>query len=107
MIRYGTVIGLRPEADQMYKEHHAAVWPGVLKTIRACNMRNYSIYLHNHMLFGYFEYHGTDYVGDMARMAADETTQKWWALMMPMQSPLPERKEGDWWVTMEEVFHLD
>jgi L-rhamnose mutarotase len=40
-------------------------------------------------------------------MAADKTTQEWWALMMPMQSPLPERKEGDWWVTMEEVFHVD
>ena len=107
MTRYGTVIGLKPEAEQKYKEYHAAVWPGVLATIRACNIRNYSIFLHNHMLFACFEYHGTDYAADMARMAADKTTQEWWAIMMPMQSPLPDRKEGDWWTQIEEVFHVD
>ena len=43
----------------------------------------------------------------MARMAADKTTQEWWALMMPMQDPLPDRDEGEWWAAMEEDFHLD
>ena len=43
----------------------------------------------------------------MARMAADKTTQKWWALMTAMQNPLPDRSEGEWWATMEEVFHQD
>jgi L-rhamnose mutarotase len=75
--------------------------------IHACNIRNYSIYLRNHILFSYFEYHGTDFAADMARMAADKTTQEWWALMMPMQDPLPDRGEGEWWAAMEEVFHLD
>jgi L-rhamnose mutarotase len=75
--------------------------------IHACNIRNYSIYLRNHILFSYFEYHGSDFAADMARMAADKTTQEWWALMMPMQDPLPDRGEGEWWAAMEEVFHLD
>jgi hypothetical protein len=44
--------------------------------IAACNIRNYSIYLHrlpdgNHYLFSYFEYVGSDFAGDMAKMAAD------------------------------------
>jgi L-rhamnose mutarotase len=107
MKRYGMVIGLKPEAEQKYKEHHAAVWPAVLEMIHACNIRNYSIYLRDHTLFSYFEYHGTDFAADMARMAADKTTQEWWAIMMPMQNPLPGRGEGDWWAAMEEVFHLD
>jgi L-rhamnose mutarotase len=25
----------------------------------------------------------------------------------PCQKPLVERKEGEWWVAMEEVFHQD
>jgi uroporphyrinogen decarboxylase len=29
-------------------------------------------------LFAYFEYHGTDYAADMAKMAADPKTQEWW-----------------------------
>jgi L-rhamnose mutarotase len=43
----------------------------------------------------------------MAKMAQDKTTQEWWALMMPMQQPLPDRKEGEWWKEIEEVFHVD
>ena len=43
----------------------------------------------------------------MDKMAADPTTQKWWDIMMPMQDPLPTRKEGEWWADMEEVFHQE
>jgi L-rhamnose mutarotase len=107
MTRYGMVIGLKPEAEEKYREYHAAVWPGVLETISKCKIRNYSIFLKDHTLYAYFEYHGTDYAADMARMAADKTTQEWWAIMEPMQSPDPNRKAGEWWSPMEEVFHLD
>jgi L-rhamnose mutarotase len=27
--------------------------------------------------------------------------------MMPMQRPVENRTEGEWWANMEEVFHLD
>jgi len=27
--------------------------------------------------------------------------------MMPMQKPIENRAEGEWWANMEEVFHLD
>ena len=107
MTRYGMVIGLKPEAEKRYKEYHAAVWPGVLDMIRRCNIRNYSIYLKDGTLYSYFEYHGTDFAADMAKMAADPTTQEWWSIMEPMQSPLPARKDGEWWAAMEEVFHMD
>ncbi|HEV2325001.1 MAG TPA: L-rhamnose mutarotase [Terracidiphilus sp.] len=107
MKRYGMVISLKPEAEQKYREYHAAVWPDVLAMIRRCNIRNYSIYLKDGMLFSYFEYHGADFAADMAKMAADKTTQEWWAVMMPMQSPLETRTQGEWWADMEEVFHVD
>ncbi|MBI2302239.1 MAG: L-rhamnose mutarotase, partial [Armatimonadetes bacterium] len=45
--------------------------------------------------------------GDMARMAADPTTQEWWALCKPCQAPLPTRAEGEWWAGLPEVFHAD
>ena len=107
MKRYGMVIGLKLEAEQRYREFHAAVWPGVLDTIRQCNIRNYSIFLRDGTLYSYFEYHGDAFAADMAKMAADQTTQEWWAIMMPMQAPLPTRTEGEWWTNMEEVFHTD
>ncbi len=107
MRRYGLVIGLKPDAIEEYKAYHAAVWPEVLETIGKCNIRNYSIYLNDGLLFAYFEYHGTDYKADMARMAADPKTQEWWTIMQPMQQPLTGRREGEWWTEMEEVFHVD
>ena len=75
--------------------------------ITESNIRNYSIFHRGGQLFAYFEYVGDDFEGDMARMAEDPETQRWWDWMMPMQEPLADRSEGEWWATMEEVFHLD
>src|SRR5450631_2253495 len=107
MKRYGAVIKIKPDSIEKYRACHADVWPAVLAMIRQCNIRNYSIYLKDDYLFGYFEYHGTDFQADMAKMAADPKTQEWWAIMNPLQEPLATRKEGEWWADMEEVFHLD
>ena len=107
MERYGMVIGINPEKIDEYKKLHAAVWPGVLKKIRECNIRNYSIYLIDNTLFSYFEYIGNNFDADMSKMAADPTTQKWWDVCKPCQQPLKSRKEGEWWANMEEVFHQD
>ena len=107
MQRFGQVIGIKQEHLEEYKELHANTWPGVLKVIEDCNIRNYSIFLHGDLLFAYMEYHGDDFEADMARMAADEITQKWWDICMPMQNPVPDRAEGEWWKNLEEVFHTD
>lgn len=107
MQRKGMVIGVRPEKIEEYKRLHAAVWPDVLAMISACNIKNYSIFLKEpeNLLFSFFEYHGTDYETDMARMAADPKTQEWWAVCMPCQQPLDTRGQGEWWAEMDEVFY--
>ena len=107
MQRYGSVIKVRPEKEEEYRRLHAAPWPGVLAMIRECNIRNYSIYLKDGYLFSYFEYLGTDFAADMARMAKDPTTREWWTHTDPCQEPLESRKPGEWWASMEEVFHSD
>ncbi len=107
MQRFGQIIGVKADQLSTYKAHHAKVWPEILDMIRQCNIRNYSIYHKDGMLFAYFEYHGSDFAGDMAKMAADPKTQEWWKIMMPMQVPVSTRAEGEWWATMEEVFHTD
>jgi L-rhamnose mutarotase len=106
-VRYGSIIRVRPERFEEYKREHAAVWPGVLAMISACHIRNYTIYHKDGLLFSHFEYWGDDYAADMKRMAADPTTQKWWAFMEPMQEPVATRAPGEWWARMEEVFHHD
>lgn len=105
----GMCIGLKPDKVAEYKQLHAAAWPDVLRTITDCHIRNYSIFLKEpeNLLFGYWEYHGTDFAADAARMAADPATQDWWALTLPCQVPLETRQPGETWARMEEVFHHD
>ena len=110
--RYGMVIGVKPERIEDYKKLHAAAWPGVLAKIKECHIRNYSIYLREvekgqYLLFSYFEYAGDDFEADMARMAADPETRRWWKETDPCQTPIPTRGEKEFWSRMGEVFHLD
>ncbi|BER93399.1 MAG: L-rhamnose mutarotase [Candidatus Atribacteria bacterium] len=107
MKRYGMVIKVKPEKLEEYKKLHQNVWPGVLKTIKECNIRNYSIFYKDGYLFSYYEYVGDNYEEDMKKMAQDPVTQEWWKLCKPCQEPLETRKEGEWWAEMEEVFHVD
>ena len=107
MRRYASVIGLKPEHRDEYERLHTAVWPEVLAQIYASNIRNYSIYRHGELFFAYFEYVGEDFAGDMAKMAADPSTQKWWDLCKPSQTPVVDRAPGDWWSYIDEVFHVE
>ena len=107
MKRHGQLIGIKSGKLDEYASYHAAVWPEIADKIRECNIRNYSIFHKDGMLFAYFEYDGADFGADMARMAADPKTREWWDIMMPMQEPWPTRTEGEWWAEMQEVFHLD
>jgi L-rhamnose mutarotase len=110
--RFGSVIGLKPEKLEEYKKLHAAIWPEVSKAVRDANIRNYSIYLRrmpdgNHYLFSYLEYVGVDYQADMDKLAANPKVQEWWKVTNPCQQPLADSKPGDWWASMEEVFHQE
>lgn len=105
MKRYGMAIKIKPENLDQYELLHADVWPGVLRMIGECNIRNYSIYHKDGMMFSYFEYVGDDFDADMAKMAADPTTQKWWDVCKPLLDPLETRAPEEFWANMKEVFH--
>jgi L-rhamnose mutarotase len=106
MKRFGQIIHLKPECADEYVKHHAAVWPGVLAMIKACNIENYSIFKKDLVLFAYFEYQGNDFEGDMARMANDAETQRWWVVVKPLMEPIETRTKWEFWADMEEIFHL-
>lgn len=108
MKRFGWMAKVKPDKLEEYRRLHAAVWPDVLEMIRRCNLRNYSIYYRDGRLFTYVEYVGDDFEADMARMAADETTQQWWSVCVPCLAPDPDAAAPPGvWMDMEEVFHLD
>ena len=107
MKRIGEMIKVKPEGLEAYKYHHAHPRAEVNATIKACHIRNYTIYSRGEYLFATYEYDGEDFEADMAKMAADPATQDWWRLVKPLMQPLMDRKPGEFWSAMEEVYHLD
>jgi L-rhamnose mutarotase len=104
--RVGSLIKVKPEYEERYIILHKYTFPGVLDRIRKSNIRNYSIFLLDGMLFSYYEYVGKDFDADM-KAIADPTTKDWWKLTDPMQEPLSTRKEGEWWAEMEQFLSLE
>lgn len=117
----GAVIGLKREKYEEYKAYHANVWETVLDRLRKSNVRNFNIYYckEKDLLYYHMEYVGDDYAADMALISKDPETNRWWAIMDLMQSPLEwsgpmphQGGDGDggkytWWKQGEHVFHLD
>ncbi len=105
--RHGFALRVKPERLETYKEYHRSVWPEVLEAISKAGIRNYSIFLKDDLLFGYYEYVGPpdEYGQRLEAMAAAPRMREWWDIMEPMQAPFPTRKKGQWWAEMEEVFH--
>lgn len=104
---------LKPEYYDKYKEVHAAVWPEVLRQIKACNIVDYSIFhdSHSNILFATFKYVGYDYAGDMERMRENPKVREWWKMTDEFQESLvpgaksSEDGEPSWWKPIEEVFY--
>ncbi|MEO5808427.1 L-rhamnose mutarotase [Devosia sp.] len=109
VVRMGMVIKVRPEKMALYKELHAKPWPEMNSALTAANIRNYSIFIREpeNLLFGYWEYVGTNYEADLKVLGEMDVTKRWLALTDPCQERLSSAADGDWWSPMPEVFHLN
>jgi len=104
---FGQIGRLKRECIAEYQTLHAAVWPGVLQTIRDCHMHNYSIFIEDDVVFSYFEYDGDDYEADMAKMAADPVTQDWWAKPRPCFTKYSPDKREPFYSDMKQIFYFE
>ena len=105
--RVGMVIGLKPEMIDEYKRLHADDHPGVRDLLKKYHMHNFSIFLQKMpdgkwYEFGYYEYTGDDFDGDMAKMGAEPRIIEWLKQCDPMQIPLPG---NDSWQEMERAYY--
>lgn len=103
--RVGMVIKLKPEYVEEYRRLHADSNPGVRDLLSKYHMENFNIFLHQiagvWFEFGYYEYSGVDFEGDMAALAKEPRNRAWLEVCDPMQEPL-DGAAG--WVEMEQVY---
>ena len=108
---FGQVGRLKPECIEEYRRLHEVDvytprWAGVLSMIQDCNMQNYSIFIEDDVVFGYFEYTGSDYEADMAKMAADPTTQEWWSHTRPCFTKYKPDSKENFYTDMQQIFYF-
>lgn len=104
--RFGIIIGLRTDTAPAYRELHADAHPGVRDLLVQYHIRNFSIFVQEIAgtlyEFGYYEYDGDDYAGDMARLAKEPRQIAWLEQCDPLQLPLPN---ATGWMKMEQVYY--
>ncbi|PAF44897.1 L-rhamnose mutarotase [Helicobacter sp. 11S02629-2] len=105
-IVFASVIKLRPEKIAYYKHLHANPFHGVNEMIKKCGITRYEIFNRGDMLFSFMEYSGDDYNYDMAQMAKDPLTQRWWEETDPCQTRIDGAYKDEWWADMSRVYKL-
>lgn len=82
MNRFMWVLEVRPGYEQEYRRRHDEIWPEMVAELRRAGIRNYSIFRHGVMLYGYFE---TDDLESTRRVLAASTTDaRWQKFMAPI-----------------------
>jgi L-rhamnose mutarotase len=99
--RYCFVSRVRPELLDEYRARHAAVWPDMLRALRAAGWHNYSIFCQpDGLLVFYVE--ADDLDAASAAMAATEVNTRWQREMDGYFVPGETR-----FVTLDRIFTLD
>lgn len=89
-----------------YKARHRAVWPDMLRALKASDWNNYSLFLRpDGLLIGYFE---TDSLSEaQARMAATSINATWQSTMGEFFEDLGDAAPDEGFIVLEEIFHLE
>lgn len=108
--RYALALDLKddPEAIAAYEAHHRAVWPEIIRSIRASGILHMEIYRTGHRLFMVMEVSDAFSFEAKARSdREDPRVVEWETLMWTFQVPLPWAAPGEKWILMDRIFSLE
>ena len=93
----GSIINLTKESEEHYIALRNYPFSEGSDCILSSNISDYTLFLHNGMLFSHLVYNGTDFEADMNAMGTDKSTPEWCKLFLSMQQPLKYKKDNEWW----------
>lgn len=85
------VLGLREGMEQEYIRRHREIWPEMLAMLREAGIRNYSIWLFEGKVFGYYE--SGDLAATDAKKAVSPVQARWSGYMADILYPI--QREGE------------
>ena len=109
MKKYCLALDLKNDSELIaaYKQHHLAVWPEVIESIKQAGITLLDIYCTGNRLFMIIEADDDfSFEKKAALDAENERVQEWETLMWKFQQALPWANPGEKWVVMEKIFHL-
>ena len=109
MRRYCLALDLKPNPALMaeYERYHQAVWPEIIKSIRASGIERLEIYRVENRLFMILEANASFSFEQKSKAdAVNPKVQEWETLMWQYQQALPTAKPGEKWLLMDRVFAL-
>ena len=104
--RYCLALDLKndPELIQQYEEHHKAVWPEIIKSIKDAGIENMEIYRFENRLFMIMEVNDAfSFEKKQQSDNANPKVQEWENLMWNYQQAIRAREK---WVLMDKIFEL-
>lgn len=102
MARSAFVLRIKPDKIEEYVEVHERVWPEMRAAISDAGIRNYSIFLHDNLAFGYFEADDPD--ASLERLGRTDVNARW---QDAMSEYLDQRVADEGPSRLPEVFRLD
>lgn len=109
MKRYCLALDLKddPALIREYEEHHKAVWPEIIQSIKGSGIQSMEIYRTGVRMFMIMEVSNEfSFEKKSAMDAANPKVQEWEELMWKYQQALPGSAKGEKWRLMDKIFEL-
>jgi len=104
--RHCFLLQVRPELLDEYRARHAAVWPEMLRALKAAGWHNYSLFARpDGLVVGYVE--AEDLGAALRAMADTEVNARWQAEMGRYFAQPDARPADESLLLLDEVFHLE
>jgi L-rhamnose mutarotase len=105
MPRYAFKLRIKPGAADEYEREHARVWPELLAKLKEVGISDYSIFRRDQDLFFYLR--AEDFERTWDELDRDPVNQRWQGIMSRLFEPVPDKKNGERFAMMKEVFYLE
>ncbi|KAA8922184.1 MAG: L-rhamnose mutarotase [Thermoplasma sp.] len=100
-MRYAFHLKIKKGTEDEYIKRHRNVWPEMLDLLKKAGVRNYSIFIEDTDVFGYWEC--DDLSTTLDAINRSEINSKWQSFMSDIITTPAQERTGS---GMKEVFHL-
>ena len=105
MPRYAFKLRIKKDAIEEYEAEHKRVWPELLAKLTEVGIHDYSVFRRGQDLTLVLKTDDFDKSWDA--LDRDPVNQRWQAFMGRLFEPVPDKRDGERFAMLKEVFYLE